>query len=721
MALKPVRDVFSEPVPAERRGYRMFQYIPQESQADCAVAALQMILRVVGVRIPYAEVRDSVGIGNDGGSIYGICQAAKKYRLDSIALSGTAEQLLESVEEKTIDLPFIARIVNQEGLAHFVVVTAMDHKKIIFFDPDPAVKNLNISFEDFSQIFLSEIIAFRRSSDFSKIKRDKSPLFQVFSYCLALSKGSLIIILGISLLISLVGIGTSLILRYLVDNIMIRQSGQTNEALETFAVLITVLAVGYIGKFVLQMVKTTLYTEAFRRVNRKIIESGYDHLLDLPLNFYHTKRTGDIVSRFSTDKLVDTVLSVSITAIFDIVLLVIAGTLIAIISQDIFAVAAAVIISYVGVSFLFARPLKMTMRKLMRDEAELQSCLKDTADGILTIKTCGGKVDFLRDFQDVFSSLQKNTGQFMLEANCKKSLIELLFGLGTITTFWIGAVLAVESRLSAGSFVMLFNLLSMFFTPIQELFGLQSELQEAGVCAERFADILNTPSEPDRDGSAQITDGRLTFENVTFGYANRKPILKNVSFHIPDRAVVIWKGTSGCGKTTAANLVLGLHHITGGEIYVGGHKLGHLSNDELRRKIAYVPQEPYFLTGSIKENLIFGNHRQVTDEEILKVLKNVGADFVMNTLPDSIYTVLPENGNSLSGGQKQKLAIARAILRQPEIIILDEATAHLDIVSARKVVKTVNAMDSTKIWISHDLSGICDYNSVISLEESGVV
>lgn len=299
----------------------------------------------------------------------------------------------------------------------------------------------------------------------------------------------------------------------------------------------------------------------------------------------------------------------------------------------------------------------------------------------------------------------------------------MIASFGTLALLWIGSSMISSGALTLGSLMTFYTMLGYFLTPIQNVMELQNTLQAAVVAAGRLRDILDRTKESE-DSVVQknpFLNGDITIEDVSFRYGNRTLVLDglNVSIHQGESTAIV--GPSGCGKTTITKLLLGFYAPEKGTIRIGDRDIESMDLETLRQAVAYVPQNVSMFSESIRSNLLLGNSRTVSDSEIEVVLNATGCDFVRE-MPFGLDTVLEENGSNISGGQRQRLAIARALLREPRILVLDEATSALDTISERKLQESLKAIPNmTVITVSHRLNSIRDCDRILVLEKGVLV
>ena len=286
----------------------------------------------------------------------------------------------------------------------------------------------------------------------------------------------------------------------------------------------------------------------------------------------------------------------------------------------------------------------------------------------------------------------------------------------------IAALLVMNNDITLGSMFAFMSLSSYFMDPLGRLVGLQMQIQEAQIAMKRMAELYDIEPEQAEEQGLD-TDfslaGDITFENVTFGYGSRAPVLKDVDLEIKNKSKIAVVGLSGGGKTTLARLLLGLWVPERGSIKINGRNIEELDKRVLRQKIAYVSQNVELFSGTVSENVKLGN-RLATDAWLREVCASAGCGGFIDKLPLKHGSYLEEAGLNLSGGERQRLALARAIIKNPEILILDEATSNLDFMSESTVYDTIFSLDCTVIIIAHRLSTIRRCDEILVIDSASV-
>ncbi|MDU1476667.1 MAG: peptidase domain-containing ABC transporter, partial [Clostridium perfringens] len=346
-------------------------------------------------------------------------------------------------------------------------------------------------------------------------------------------------------------------------------------------------------------------------------------------------------------------------------------------------------------------------------------------NGIETIKAFNAEREVNLETEKRFIKFIKAIFKNEYINNIQMSLKSLVKGVFAIVILWIGTIQVLNGKISFGELLTFNALLAYFLNPIENIINLQPTLQTAVVAAERLSEILDLSLEKAEDEHKKINpnslNGKIEFKNVNFRYGTRQLILKNINMTINKGERIALVGESGSGKTTIAKLLLNFYQCENGEIIVNDYNLLDINVEVLRDKIAYISQETFLFNGTILENLMLGNP-YLTYEEIIEACKKAQIHDFINSLPLRYNTLVEENGSNFSGGQKQRLSIARAILRKPEILIMDEATSNLDSITEKAIEKTIHEFSDGMITIiiAHRLSTIMRCDNIYILEKGEI-
>ena len=453
----------------------------------------------------------------------------------------------------------------------------------------------------------------------------------------------------------------------------------------------------------------------------------YNKIVKLSMSYYSEKKKGDIVARISSDVLeIDN----SFLSIFELIIkepLMILFTLISmyIISPEltgfviIFIPISAIFISVVGKS------LKRQSLKVQKEQGLFISLVDETLNGLKIVKIFNAENAFSRKFTESTKRLYKFSNSVINRKNLAGPLSEFL-GICSITVIlWYGGMMVLkENSLDASTFLVYLGLAYNILTPAKSLSKASYKIRKAYGAAERVFQVLddnrfiksNEDNTPLKDFNTSIN-----FNNVSFRYES-EDVIKNLSLKIKKGETVALVGQSGSGKSTIANLISRFYDISEGEITVDGKNIKEVNLKSLRKLIGLVTQDSILFNDSIKNNLLIGKEN-ATDQEIIQALKIANAWEFVKELPETIESNIGDSGNKLSGGQKQRLSIARAVLKNPPIMILDEATSALDSESESLVqIALDNVMkNKTSLVIAHRLSTIQNADNILVLDKGKVI
>lgn len=452
----------------------------------------------------------------------------------------------------------------------------------------------------------------------------------------------------------------------------------------------------------------------------------YDKLQSLDLGFFHDKQTGDLMSRVVNDTrdfellyahMIPEMITNIVTFLGVLIILLTINWKLALITC-----APIPLILFSGVIFAkIVRPFFKINQKCM---GELNALLQDSLSGLHEIQSFG---------QESYESERVRTKNFeqvkaMLRALRASAVfhpsVEFLSSAGTVLVVFFGGYLAYKGQISVEDIVAFVLYLSLFYAPVSGLATLLENLQQSLAGAERVALILDTPSKIQNEKNAADighVDGSVTFENVSFHYENKIPVLKNISFNCKPGMMVALVGPTGVGKTTATQLLSRFYDPVEGRILIDGKDIRTITLESLRKNISPVLQDTFLFNGTIAENIGYARPN-ATRHEIEEAAKAANIHEDILHMPEKYETKVGERGLRLSGGQKQRVAIARAILRQAPIIVLDEATASVDVQTEKQIQKAIKNITGkqTIIAIAHRLSTIKDADIILVIHEGEI-
>lgn len=637
-----------------------------------------------------------------GTNAYGMVKAAEQLGFTAKAVKGNQDAFFSE-----FPLPAVAHVVREGGLLHYVVIHKITKSKVVIADPAKGI--IKISPEEFFKEWTGILILMVPAQTFKKGKETKN-IFERFWGLLLPQKKLVFDVFLASMVITVLGILGAFYFQVIIDDILPAEITKTLTVLSIGVILLQLFSV------LLSVMRSQLLIYLSQKLDIALLLGYYDHVLKLPMNFFGTRKVGEIISRFQdASSIRDVISNATLTVMIDTIMAVAGGLILFFKNKVLFAIAFFMVVIYGVLVLIFNKPYKKANEKQMEDNAQLTSYLVESLNGIQTVKAFNGEKIVQTETEFKFIKLLRSIFSLSCLGNVQEGLKMLVEAVGGIVIIWVGAYSVIRGEMTIGSLITFNALLAYFLDPVKNLINLQPAMQTAMVASDRLGEILDLELEKTEKENHKIAPeslkGDIDIQGITFRYGTREPVLEDFSMHINKGERIAIVGESGAGKTTIAKLLLNLYQYEAGSITICDYAMPDIRLETLRDKIAYIPQETFLFSGTIMENLTFGMDNP-SMEEVIGCAKLVHVHDFVNSLPLRYETHLDENGSNLSGGQRQRIAIARAMLKKPDILILDEATSNLDAVTERAIQDTIEAYSRgmTTIIIAHRLSTIrmCD-------------
>lgn len=680
---------------------------------DCGAACLATISQHHGLKMPLARIREIAGTDKQGTNALGLIKAAEQIGFSAKGVKGDKEAFFSN-----FPLPCVAHVVIDQTLLHYVVIHKITKKKVIVADPAQGI--VKYSPEDFFKIWTGVLILMVPTTQFQKKDETQGTLSRFFSLLIP-QKRMLLGIFFTSLLYTVLGILGAFYFKFLLDSIIPYRLEDTLTWISIGVITITIF------QTILNAFRSHLLLYLSQKLDISLIMGYYYHILKLPLTFFETRKTGEVISRLlDASKVRDAISSAALTIMIDTLMVVAGGIILYNQNAFLFGITAIMVPLYASIVWGFHRTFDKQNRKQMEQNAALTSYIVESVNGIETVKAYQAERKTNLETEKRFVKLLRTLFSFGFSNNLQSSLKGTIQGVGGIVILWIGAREVLNGDMTMGQLITFNALLVYFIDPILNLINLQPSLQTAVVAADRLAEIMDLEPEKNEAEDQNIKPASLkesiTFSNVQFRYGTRESVLNGVSLRIEKGEKIALVGESGSGKTTLSKLLLKFYETENGEILIGDNNIKDIAIDSLRQKISYIPQQTFFFSGTIRENLSLGSASDIEMEDIVEAAKQASAHDFINKMPLRYQTTLEENASNLSGGQRQRLALARALLNKPDILIMDEATSNLDTTTEKAVSDTIHGLtEMTMIIIAHRLSTVMRCDRIFVMDQGMVV
>lgn len=680
---------------------RTLPVILQTEATECGLACLAMVASFHRHHIDLTTLRRRFPISLKGATLSDVIQIAQKIDMSTRPLKLDLEDLNQ------LKLPCVLHW----NFNHFVVLKEVNAKSVIIHDP--AVGARCLSWGEVSTSFTGVALELWPGTDFKPIK--KAPnigLRQLMGRVTGL-QSSLAQILILALALELFGLISPFFLQWVIDNVLVTAD---HDLLTTLAIgfgllMLTQQSVLAIRSWVILYMGTTLNIQWRANV--------FTHLTRLPVQYFEKRHLGDVVSRFSAIDLIQRTLTTSfLEVVLDGLMTVVTLGMMFLYSPALGGIAMAAMAIYAISRWAWYGPLRNATDEQIVHAAKQQTHFLETVRGIKTIKL------FQRQDHRRNSWLSLLVEQINADLRAQKLhlvyklLNGLVFGIENVLIIWLGARLVLDGNFSVGTLTAFLAYKGQFDTRASALVDKSYELKMLQLQGIRLADIVL--SEPESASSSEAIPSceiipDIVVRQLRFRYAEQEPlILDNLNFTIEAGESVAIVGPSGCGKTTLMNVLLGVLPPTTGEVSIGGMDIKQCGLDHLRSLVGTVLQDDVLFAGSISDNIHFFDP-QADQAWIEQCAEMAALADEIRAMPMGYQTLVGDMGTVLSGGQKQRVLLARALYKRPKILILDEATSHLDVCKEKIVNSAIKSLNVTRLIIAHRPETIASADRVITL------
>lgn len=689
-----------------------YTFVKQHDYTDCAAACMAMVCLHYKKETTITRLRDMMGTDLKGTNLIGLSKCAEKLGFMTQAVKVDKEGFLSE-----FSLPCIANIITKEGLSHFVVIFKKDNKHIVIGDPAKDLERVEI--DTFYEKFTGALLLLKPNSEFESGKVKGVNIFERYIKLMLPQKKLFIYAFLASALTTLLGIVSSLFNNVIYDEIL---TYQQKDALKIM--LVVFLGISFTST-VLGFIRQWILLHLSIKIDIPLMLGYFEHIYKLPMKFFSTRKTGDITTRFSDAFTIKNIFTgIALSLIMDISMALMSGVILFRMNSQLFSIILFMTVVSIILVFIFKQPYKKINEEQMQQASVLNS---EIIEGLRAVETIKGNANEDTELESIekeyIKSLRIGYKESML-SNVQGTISSIISGMGNIVLLYVGISSVINNELTLGSYMAFMTLSGYFMNPISNLVGLQLQIQEANISMKRLSEILDYEREENEEDQQEITniDGDIEIKNLTFRYGNRKPALDNISFTISKGQKVALVGASGSGKSTIAKLLLRYYEPENGEITVDGADIKEFSHSSLRRAISYVPQNIELFSKSIYDNIRV-SRMNATLDEVKEAAKKADAHEFIKRLPMQYHTYLEEAGNGLSGGEKQRIALARAFLKDNKFYIMDESTSNLDFATENIIFDMIynKFRKKTMLIIAHRLATVKNCDKIIVMDKGQII
>ena len=703
-------DLRSKPEMGEKL-IKRFRLVEQAEEMDCGAACLAMLCRHYGIPMTLGKLRELANVTREGATLESLARVGESLGFTTRGVKCTYEALLG------FELPFIA---HWEGY-HYIIVYGISKHHVWVADPGPGFRKLKR--DEFEKGWTGTCLMFTPGSDMVQQAAARSPWVRFIGY-IKPYKNILAHLFIATFVIQMLGVAPPVIIQHILDQVVVHQN------ISLLHVLIAGLIITNVFTQLTSLMRAFLSNFMIRNMDFAMMSGFLRHTMSLPLPFFLKRKTGDIFARFQENQTIRAFLTEStVTTVLNLLMVFIYFSILFVYSVKMTTLLIILVIPILVLTAAVTPRLKAYAREAFQASTDAESTLMEIIGGAETVKGMGIERPMRMKWEKKYAKsldVQYRAQKFSILVGFASQLFNATI---TISILWVGANLVLAQELTIGQLIAFNALMGSVLAPLMGLVRLWNQVHEAGVAMERLGDVLDMePEEKPGEIASRVVlpdlHGDIRMEGVYFRYGgNETPyVLENVNLSIGSGELVAIVGQSGSGKTTLAKMLVGFYMPTEGTISVDGYDLASVNKEYYRARIGYVMQSNLLFSGTIAENIASGDENPDMNR-IIEVARLADAHGFIAGMPLGYEQVVGERGIGLSGGQLQRLCIARSLYHDPKLLIFDEATSALDTQSESNILSNMQDIlhGRTAVVIAHRLSTIMRADKILVLYNGAVV
>lgn len=690
-----------------------YKVILQPDEMLCGVTCLGMICAYHGIdNISLTTIRNFAQTDREGNTISSLCIAAEKLHMNAKGIKCSKEAILN----KKVKLPCIVHTLIDGLYNHFMVLFEVNKNKVVL--GDPAQGQISMLWEEFEEIWTNKAIILEPTENFSENKKYKRNYKFLINLIIKFKKEITImaiftgIISGISMI-------STWFYSYLIDSIL------PDNKLKMMLVAIAGVSGVFLLTIELNVMKEKFYVKFNKALDKELVINIYNRITNLPMSFFAMRTTGDIQARYQDgDTLRSTITDFSLDILIDICYAVWALVLVLTISWQMFIIAVVMQELMYLAQKIYQNRINNQMKDVMKKAVDVESFVMATFEANETIKNYNSEKLMERKMSEKYKVYQDVKYKNEVDNQMQSSVVTTINNIGSIFMLGVLGVFVMDGSITIGNLVSAYMYVNYIFSPMMSLMGMQEQLAQTSATLERLDDVFRTTTEEEEDLKKKNLNEKIEeieFKDVVFRYGLRKPTLKGINFKVSRGESIGIIGESGCGKTTLIKLMMAFFEQNEGEILINGKNVKDYARSSIRKKMAYVSQNDYWFQDTIYNNLTIGREK-ASERDLDRVCEMVKMEKYIEDSPYGYNSMIEEGGINLSSGQKQRFSIAKALITEPDVLILDESTANLDASTEEYVVEQLRGeKDKIKIIVAHRLNTLVHCNKIIAMQDGVIV
>lgn len=684
---------------------RKAPYIEQMEHSECGLACFAMVLGYFGHHITLPELRETFGSSKKGISLYNLAEMGCFFDLKTKAFKVDDLKAL-----KDIELPAI--LFWEEK--HFVILENVNKASTRFHIIDPSYGRRKLNSEEFNEKFSQVLLSFSPNSDFKERKK-KFRLGFFLSHIIKHKKIFTFLLIS-SLLLQGFGLLMPKITQWVTDSVIL-----DNNTSYINLIGISVIVI-YIFYQLFSVLRGYLIARLQTLVDSSLMTSLIKKMFSLPYSFFETRTSGDLVHRANSNFIIREILSSGLISVTIDTLLVIGYVFMMVFMSFKLTVIVLIFSSLLIINVIFStKIIRKLSDKNLTDQSKTQSYLTEAIYGITDVKTLGIEDKIFKNWRELFERYLKTGQRRNFLTSSLDSIGKSIQFITPLALLWFGINMILNGSLTLGELLAFTSFAGSFLSPIVSLGSTYSQFVTLGSFAQRLQDIMDTRSQKGGNIAINNFKGNINLTNVSYKYdAFSENVLNSINFNVNPGEKIAIVGPSGSGKSSLAKILLGLSLPSTGTISYDSIDIKDINMDLLRNQIGSILQETRLFHGSILENIqAFDDRIPLTKVEEVAKIAAIHEDIVKQ--PMGYHTIIGEGGTNFSGGQRQRLLLARALITNPKLLVLDEATSALDNITEFKIKENLEELNCTQIIIAHRLSTVIKSDQILVMNNGQIV
>ena len=687
---------------------KKYKSVMQDGLMDCGVSSLLTIIKTYGGNVSKEYLRELTHTTKEGTNALYLLEAGKTLGFDTKALKGDILDLPNKY------LPCIAHVIIDNKYPHFVVIQKIDRKKGLITISDPAKGLINMTLLQYRETATNHYLIFIPIKPIPIMERNNH-IINIISKLLLKYKSILLSITIAAFLFTILNILGSFTFQLIIEHVI-----PFNSKTNLFFTILIIFAL-LVLKSLVDWLRSNLLNFMNHILDRTLVADIFHHIISLPYLYYKNRTTGEVVARINDlGDIKDVISNVFMTVFVDLILVIFVFLTLYRINSLLSMISIIILVLYLIIIKVFNKIMSSYIKKNQEEVARVNSYMIESINNIDTVKALGIEEQIENKMHVKYNEYLNTSYKFQKLFNVENFFKNIINDIGLLVIIFIGVTLVLNGKMRISEVITYNAMIVYFLEPIKNIIQLELVFKKTKISINRIIELYEVNSEClqlDNKYSGKSLQGHIQINDLNYSYYGHNNILKNINLDIPASNKVIIYGKSGSGKSTLGKILMKFLEVARDKVLVDDKDINDYNTLDIRREICYVGQNENLFTDTIYNNIVMD--REVDYDHFLQVVKLTKVDEIIKSRNASYEMLLEENGFNISGGERQRLILARALLKNSSIYILDESLSQVDIERERDILSNLFAeyKDKTIIYISHRFHNMNLFDQQINMEE----